>query len=82
MITKEMLAQAIKTQHLPCANDCIHGDAFEECKPLIDEEINKCIVIAMAEGVSPAAMVYSSAMHVGYRLGELMYASVSTDKLN
>jgi xanthine/uracil/vitamin C permease (AzgA family) len=70
-IAPQLLEAAIKLGHEPCKDGCIHADATEANVKVITDEIAKCMTYAIAEGISPALMIYSAAMHVGYRLRQL-----------
>lgn len=71
MITKELLLEAIKTAHKNCLEDCIHTDAIEANMKAIEEEIGRCVVYALNNQISSAVMVFSMALHTGYRLHQL-----------
>ena len=84
MITKEMLTEAIRTGHEPCCTDagCLHEDATKANIKAIEEEIGKCIAYALSAGISPALMVWSAALHVGYKLHQIESTPVAKDKVN
>ena len=82
MITTEMFQKALKTAHEPCREDCVHADAFQESEKVIEEEIAKCVGYALTTGVSPALMLLSAGIHIGYRLHQLEIEPTPKEKVN
>ena len=82
MIDPHLLAEAIRTSAEGCLNECAHQKAIEENTERIDETIMNCVMYALSEGISPALMVASAFLHIGYRLHQLEHQPLDHTKAN
>jgi hypothetical protein len=84
MIDPTMLKEAIRTGHDSCVgkDGCVHEKAIQASIPDIEKEIAMCIAYSLTEGISPALMVFSMALHVGYRLHALEHTPIDHAKAN
>jgi len=79
MITPDLMRRAIETAGAHCEDGCPHADAFPPNAEALTRAVGMAITAAMASGKSPAAMIFSEGVHVGYRLRELELEPTTTE---
>lgn len=81
-ISPEMLKEAIRTSHDNCSNDnCALADAADPCNKEIGDTIEQLMAHPMSR-INPADSIFFHGLHVGYRLGEMMFKSAPKEQVN